>query len=293
MPCAYHSDRESVDTCSDCGKQLCKFCKVTTNAKTRCPDCIEKTYTLPNVITAKTKETITSKPAYTHPTYRIHWNWVLLILFVAVGSIFILYTYHRSVETISTMLGSGNQRSNLTSLAPLPTSEWVGLDGETEYEYVSCGADCYYVGADGYPIELVNNPDAKNPTWKELKDFLLLDNTDSYSYVEGSFTCGDFAEVVHNNAEKAGIRTAWVAIDFSSGGIGHANNAFNTTDQGLVYIDDTGIQDTAQIKNSACHRDRIAAVSTGTEYIPETLFSCPWYSEWASMGKVTHVSIQW
>lgn len=35
------------------------------------------------------------------------------------------------------------------------------------------------------------------------------------------------------------LRCAWVSIDFEWGGNGHACNAFNTTDRGLVFIDCT------------------------------------------------------
>jgi len=201
-----------------------------------------------------------------------------------------LWYYYRTGEVASNIYSGLNSTSQVASL---PTSTWVGPDGEREYEYVSCGDNCYYVGADGHPIELINNPDAKNPSWEELKNFLAVDLTDGNSYFVGVFTCGDFAEMLHNNAERAGIRAAWVAIDFSSGGTGHANNAFNTTDEGLIYIDDTGIQDTAQIKNSECDRDRRATVSIGSEYIPESIFPCVWYDEWESMGIVSNVSIQW
>ena len=294
MKCGYHPEREAVGTCVDCGREICEFCKTIINAKMHCPDCIEKIYTSPKIMTPEIKGTSTSSPAYSHTTNRTHWGWVFPMLLLSVGIIVIIHLASNSGETVRNALNSGNLGINSTSqVAPLPTSKWVGPDGETEYEYVSCGADCYYVGADGHPIELVNNPDAKNPTWEKLKNFLVVDHTDNYSYVDGSFVCADFAEVLHNNAEKAGIRAAWVAIDFSSGGVGHANNAFNTTDEGLVYIDDTGIQDTAQIKNSACHRDKKVAVSIGSEYIAKSIFPCVWSSDWESMGIVTDVSIQW
>jgi hypothetical protein len=51
--------------------------------------------------------------------------------------------------------------------------------------------------------------------------------------------CGSFAETLHNNAEQEGIRAAWVAIDFEDGET-HALNAFDTTDEGIVFVDCTG-----------------------------------------------------
>jgi hypothetical protein len=50
----------------------------------------------------------------------------------------------------------------------------------------------------------------------------------------------DFAEMLHNNAEQAGIRAAFVGINFAGKKIGHAINAFQTTDMGLVHVDCTG-----------------------------------------------------
>lgn len=86
-------------------------------------------------------------------------------------------------------------------------------------------------------VVIINNMIAHNPTWDELMIFLEQDDTDSRLY--GPLLCGGFAELVHNNAEKAGISAAFVAIDFEEG-VGHALNAFNTIDRGLVYIDCTG-----------------------------------------------------
>ena len=89
----------------------------------------------------------------------------------------------------------------------------------------------------GGEVLLVNKAMTHNPTWSELMSFLEQDTTDSRLY--GLLLCGGFAELVHNNAEDAGIASAFVAINFEEG-IGHAINAFNTTDRGLVYIDCTG-----------------------------------------------------
>ena len=99
------------------------------------------------------------------------------------------------------------------------------------------------VGGDGEPIILVDNPNAIDPSYAELVAFIEQDTTDGKDYLEHpriGYVCADFAEDVHNNAEAAGIRTASVSVDFEGDVIGHALNAFETIDQGLVYIDCTG-----------------------------------------------------
>jgi hypothetical protein len=97
-----------------------------------------------------------------------------------------------------------------------------------------------YNGTYGFNVVLENNPDAVDPTWNQVVDFLKSDRTDEMDYIEGDFMCGSFAQEVHNNAEKAGIRAAWVGIDLAGEPVGHAVNAFNTTDRGLVFTDSTG-----------------------------------------------------
>jgi hypothetical protein len=116
-------------------------------------------------------------------------------------------------------------------LRPAPLSNYIYQDGRV------------LVGADGEPIELVNNPNATNPTYAELIAFIEADATDTNTYLDGGprgYVCSDFAQDVHNNAEAAGIRAAWVSIDLEGDDKGHALNAFETTDKGLVYIDCTG-----------------------------------------------------
>ena len=126
-----------------------------------------------------------------------------------------------------------------SALAPTPSSTatqmtktHVYTDGRIE------------VRGSGEPVELINNPNATNPTFAELVAFIERDRTDEYSYIFGppknAFVCSDFAETVHNNAEAAGIKAAWVGIDIEGEPEGHALNAFETTDLGLVYIDCTG-----------------------------------------------------
>lgn len=98
-----------------------------------------------------------------------------------------------------------------------------------------------YLGKPDDYVSLHNNSSSDNPTYSSLLAFLANDDTDSYPYAfisEGRL-CGWYAERIHNNAELAGIRAAFVVIDLI-GEEGHALNAFVTIDKGLVFIDCTG-----------------------------------------------------
>jgi ribosomal protein L37AE/L43A len=169
---------------------------------------------------------------------------------------------------------------------PEPTS----IPSNKEYVYVGGGI---LVGADGHRITLIENSSAVDVTWVELTSFLALDDTDKQTYSFSSFVCADFAEMLHNNAEAAGIRAAYVTIElgpnsyYSMSG-GHALNAFQTTDLGLVYIDCT-----APIGDYGGSADKVAHLEVGKEYIPEDIFPSGGWS-WLSMGVVEEIEIvQW
>jgi peptidoglycan hydrolase CwlO-like protein len=91
--------------------------------------------------------------------------------------------------------------------------------------------------------ELIDNPQAKNPTWLELRNFLLQDTTEQHQYILNEYDCSQYSRDVHNNAEAAGIRAAVVHTTFFEDSTGHALNAFLTTDYGLVYVDCTEAPD--------------------------------------------------
>ena len=215
---------------------------------------------------------------------------ILIILIVAVPILIIWPT------------GGFDQWFSSSTPTPTPTPQWTGPNGEKEHEYVSCGIDCYYIGGDGQDIELINNPDAKNPTWEELKLFLSQDNTEKQPYIEGSFVCADFAEMLHNNAENAGIRAAYVSVEFGPEGLCtipsleeflagcrgycsglHACNAFQTIDMGLIFIDDTGAGD-------GDGEDCTVSLVAGTTYRPESIFS---NTKWCIVGRTSSFSITW
>ena len=138
-----------------------------------------------------------------------------------------------------------------------------------------------HVGADGKPIELINNPNAANTTYAGLLAFIMEDTSDSKLYKRGdassvsigfSRVCADFAEDVHNNAEVQGIKAAWVSLELRGDDEGHALNAFMTTDKGLVYIDCTGadvserLRQALGVPSASMTWDKVAYIEIGKEY---------------------------
>lgn len=181
-----------------------------------------------------------------------------------------------------------------TSLDDLPTSTWIGPDGEAEYEYVPKHG--FQHGANGHVLLLINNPQAHDPTLEELLDFLQQDDTDKQLYSD-SFVCADFAEMLHNNAENAGIMAAYVTVGFENTCTEHALNAFNTTDKGLIFI---SAMRARQDRFFPCSFDKTVQVELYKQYQPSLLFPCEDYEldfdteeSSPSVGNVSEIYIQW
>lgn len=136
----------------------------------------------------------------------------------------------------------------------------------------------YYVQSPGNKkpneaVYLINNPNAKDISFAELKSFIIEDNTNDAPYIFGVRMCGHFAEELHNNAERAGIRAAFVIVEFEGETPSHAINAFQTIDRGLVYIDSTGILRNATALEEWLYqlfrplaKDKVAYIELGKKY---------------------------
>lgn len=141
-------------------------------------------------------------------------------------------------------------------------------------------------GADGEPIDLINNIEASDPTWAQLESFLSNDNSDSSTH-RSSYRCGDLAETVHNNAEAAGIKAAFVIVIYKHAKTLHALNAFQTTDNGLVFIDcnaqatQRGISDTLPVGKELLvipdSYDKVAYIKIRCRYGLISLTSAAYY----------------
>jgi hypothetical protein len=164
----------------------------------------------------------------------------------------------------------------------------LALYKDTYGSVVESGVQPPFQGAD-----IVSNEAATNPTWVQLLNFLKQDTTDQNPYVPGVYMCGDYAKDVYNNAERLGIRAAYVAIELQRVWQSdyHSLNAFKTTDRGLVFIDCTGLE---LGEAGPSNRDTIVDVRLGRHYVPQSLFpEYGWSSTWGDMGTVLDVQIFW
>lgn len=158
----------------------------------------------------------------------------------------------------------------------------VGCASASFTGYTPHEGNTWWVGADGQKIVLSNNNSAKNPTYSQLLTFLKKDTTDKRKYVSGKYTCGDFAETVHNNMEKAGYKCAWVTIP----SINHVCNAVQIRDKGLVFIDCTGVPS----GSNKCYDTKVS-VAKGKPYKRVSLFCSN--VRFGSMGTVKSYKIYW
>jgi len=192
---------------------------------------------------------------------------------------------------------------------------------------VLSGNECY-----GEFIVLINNNEAKNPTYLELLDFLRSDKTDQYPYqyiasvlgfyygdakdkidliriqeiIDGTrqplspMVCADFAERLHNNAELAGIRCGYVSLDVT--GYTDPNNLGIASDSGhacnVFETTDRGLIyiDCTGISDNygPTNNDRIVNIQIGQQYNPDYVFpSGGWIIPSGQMGVVTDMLVAW
>lgn len=100
----------------------------------------------------------------------------------------------------------------------------------------------------------------RDPTYDEAIRFVNIDQTDKNEYIEGVYTCINFAADFKMNAFSAGYRCGLVYVEFAQGA--HALVCFNTTDRGLIFIEP--------------QTDDIMRVEVGIRYWQDNGYLCPW-----------------
>lgn len=121
-----------------------------------------------------------------------------------------------------------------------------------------------FLNGSGERPEITSYRNASPVSYAELQAFLAEDHTENRTYVEGEYSCLDFASELYDRAEARGIKGGVVSVSFRDRSVGHAFNVFPTTDKGLVYVDDTGINKTQQ-SNGDLPRDNVVYLQAGKE----------------------------
>ncbi len=83
---------------------------------------------------------------------------------------------------------------------------------------------------------LVSSAAPTNPTYAQAQQFVASDKTNSHQYVEGSYTCVNFATDFRNTALKAGYLCGYAFVYFPDSQ-NHVLDCFNTTDRGIVFVE--------------------------------------------------------
>jgi len=110
-------------------------------------------------------------------------------------------------------------------------------------------------------IDLEKDYNLRDPTYEEAMQFIRSDQTDKNQYNQ-SYTCINFANDFRYNALNEGYRCGYVAIEF--GETSHAIVCFNTSDNGLIFIEPQS--------------DEIVTLTTEQPYLGEIIlrFSIIW-----------------
>lgn len=100
----------------------------------------------------------------------------------------------------------------------------------------------------GSEVILHNNPAAKPRSWNEIIEFVKNDDTNTRAYTD-EWNCIEYAAQLHDRAESSGFKAGIVILDLMNpekpdAKSAHMLNAFQSSDRGVVYVDNT-VQDMA------------------------------------------------
>lgn len=189
--------------------------------------------------------------------------------------------------------GAGAGPSPSPTPTPTPTPSWP--------------SDALWQQAISY---LEDNPDARDPSWDDVKQFLWEDNTDALllpRMTSESLNLEQWSAVsntiLHNNAERAGIRAGFAAIKLNSFNLNPYLTVFNTTDEGLVYIGLQLILYAPEAEEAGCSISKYRYyVDLHATFRWEQVFECPDLFEsgfavlgdlGGSSGIVMNLAVQW
>jgi len=136
-------------------------------------------------------------------------------------------------------------------------------------------------------IHITENRNATDPVYGQLISFLADDPTEAGVYGPGH-ECSSFAVELHDSAEQCYIKAHIVRVVLSNSSV-HMIVGFNTTDRGMIYVDDTGLTQ-EDIDRNILLADRTVNLTIGSPYIRHFIspYNC---DEDPGMGTVTEFSV--
>lgn len=136
-----------------------------------------------------------------------------------------------------------NDKVSLETQASSLQNKVASLESEViqnfDLGYAAGKSEGYQLGYDEGYIQGIENLTESgyylmDPTYSEAIAFIHSDKTDENAYT-ADYVCYDFTADFVDNAFQAGYRCGFVYIEFS--GSAHALACFNTTDNGLIYVE--------------------------------------------------------
>lgn len=100
----------------------------------------------------------------------------------------------------------------------------------------------YVRGYETIDIIDVKDRDCRQGTFIEIFNFLLDDYSSCHEYILNEYDCTQFSEKLVNNALRAGYEANFVYV-VTSNNSAHAIVAFNTSDKGWIFVDNTAPTD--------------------------------------------------
>ncbi|OPY27589.1 MAG: hypothetical protein A4E28_01958 [Methanocella sp. PtaU1.Bin125] len=134
----------------------------------------------------------------------------------------------------------------------------------------------------GTAIEIIENKRATDPSYSLLISFLSDYGAPRGQYEPGH-VCSSYTVELHDTAERMGLKAHVVLVYFIGVVDPHSIVVFNTTDNGRVYIDWTGLTPAEQASGLPA-RFRIAEVTPGSHYLLR--FTSPYTDMVEDTGRV-------
>jgi hypothetical protein len=138
--------------------------------------------------------------------------------------------------------------------------------------------------------QALNNPTSPvNPKSTDVYNFLVDDKTDLIPY-SGTFDTSDAAMTIHNNAEAAGLRCAFVSVSFAGSSKSYALDEFVVSDMTTpLYVDCVNL--TTKTSGGS---DTYVDLGISKPYIRKDIYNtASTYPIDSSYGNVTNITTIW